>query len=303
MDQLGTIHPKTLVVTACDYVGTHRYLSPLRYPGGKARLADYMKIVVDMNGLTDGHYVEPYAGGAGVALALLVGEYVSHIHINDIDRSVHAFWHCALNEPEALCRRIIDTPVSVKEWRRQRAVQSARHPSPLDLGFSTFFLNRTNRSGVISSGGIVGGLRQSGKWRLDARYAKRALVARIMLIASYRDRISLYHEDALTLLKALWPGLPKNSMTYLDPPYYVKGRRRLYANGYSDEDHRAIARFLASATKPWVMTYDDVPDVRALYRGVRCRRYTLRYTAHDQYRGTEVMFFGRGLKAPPLPAL
>src|SRR5713101_893183 len=175
----------------------NRYLSPLRYPGGKAKLANFVKLLLRTNHLCDGHYVEPYAGGASVALALLMGEYVTQVHINDLDLSVFAFWHSVLNETEALCRRIRDTRLSVAEWRRQRTIQRcAGQVGLLDLGFSTLFLNRTNRSGIISSGGVIGGLAQDGEWRLDVRFPRAGLVARIEAIASYRDRISLYNADA-----------------------------------------------------------------------------------------------------------
>jgi DNA adenine methylase len=306
MDRAGPVlHPAVGVMgqpgeQKCGAGPDQRYLSPLRYPGGKARLANFIKLVVRANGLTDGHYLEPYAGGASVALALLIGEYVAHIHINDLDRSVYAFWHSVLNEPEALCRRIMRTTVSVAEWRRQRAVQSDGHASLLDLGFSAFFLNRTNRSGIICSGGMIGGVEQAGQWQLNARFPKTALVARIELIASYRDRISLYQRDTLALLRTLLPRTPQKTLVYLDPPYYVKGRRRLYANSYEHEDHVAIAQCLAKARRPWIVSYDDVKQIRALYRGWPHRRYTLSYAVRERYEGAEVMFFSQDLKAPSL---
>lgn len=275
-----------------------RYLSPLRYPGGKARLANYVKLVLRSNGLTDGHYVEPYAGGASIALALLIGEYVAHVHINDLDPAVYAFWFSVLNEPAEFCRRIVSTQVCITEWHRQRAVQFAQHASLLDLGFSTFFLNRTNRSGIIRSGGVIGGLKQTGDWQLSARFAKKALIARIERIAEYRDRITLYHRDALALLQTLLPKLPQKTVTYLDPPYYGKGGRRLYANTYRHKDHVAIARLLARARPPWIVSYDDVAEVRALYRGHRYRRYALAYVARERYEGAEIMFFSKGLIVP-----
>ncbi len=120
--------------------------------------------------MLDGHYVEPYAGGASVGLALLFDEYASQIHINDLDPSVHSFWHCVLNDTDRLCRLIRDRPLTMEEWRRQRTIQSrGDSASPLALGFSTFYLNRTNRSGIIASGGVIGGNDQTGNWKLDAR--------------------------------------------------------------------------------------------------------------------------------------
>lgn len=278
-----------------------RYLTPLRYPGGKAKLTGFIKRLLLTNNLTGGHYVEPYAGGASVALSLLFEGYVSQIYINDFDRSVYAFWHSVLFETEGLCRLVRDTCVSADEWYRQKAIQRASQEcSLLELGFSTFFLNRTNRSGIISSGGMIGGTRQIGTWKLDARYNKIGLIERITRIAVYRNRIALYGLDAANLLQKLLPLLPSSTFVYLDPPYYVKGRRRLYANYYAHPDHVEIGKLLSSTMAYWLVTYDDTPEIRDIYCRYRRLRYQLSYTARDRYVGAEVMFFSKGLKLPKL---
>ncbi|HEX8819806.1 MAG TPA: DNA adenine methylase [Archangium sp.] len=276
-----------------------RYLTPLRYPGGKARLANNIKRILEVNNLVDGHYVEVYAGGAGVACSLLIDEYVSHVHINDYDRSVYSFWSSVLNNTESLCRKIRDTRVTVAQWRKQRAVQANQSKADeLELGFSTFFLNRTNRSGIICSGGVIGGNDQTGEWKIDARYNKSELIERIQRIARYRDRITLYRSDAAELLHCLLPKLPKKTLLYLDPPYYVKGKRRLYANFYEHADHEKISKVIQTAKLPWIVSYDDQPEIRLLYANRRCLAYGLQYSARDRYNGAEVMFFSPGLKTP-----
>lgn len=276
-----------------------RYASPLRYPGGKAKLANFVACLLEKNSLTGGHYVEPYAGGASVALALVLRGLVSRAHINDIDPAVHAFWHSVLNEPAALCQMIADTDVTTDEWRRQKLIQRdpAGH-STLTLGFSTFFLNRTNRSGIIASAGMIGGAGQAGAWKLDARYNKRELVTRVERIAGVADRIRLHHSDAAKLLKRLMPKLPERSFMYLDPPYYVKGTSRLYANCYEHEDHAAIAGLVRSASTPWLVSYDDQAQIRTMYDGFRCRRFRLSYTARERYEGAEVLVFSKLLRVP-----
>lgn len=276
-----------------------RYASPLRYPGGKAKLANFVAALVERNSLMGGHYVEPYAGGASVALALVLRGLVSRAHINDIDPSVHAFWHSVLKEPEALCRLIADTAVTTDEWQRQKLVQ--RNPSgrtKLELGFSTFFLNRTNRSGIIASAGMIGGASQAGKWKLDARYNKVALISRIERIAGVAARVRLHQSDAARLLQRLIPKLPEKSIMYLDPPYYVKGTSRLYANSYEHDDHVHIAELVRAARIPWLVSYDDRPQIRSLYDGFRHRRFQLSYTARDRYEGAEVLVFSNLLRVP-----
>lgn len=279
-----------------------RYVTPLRYPGGKAKLAKFVKLLLEKNDLVGTTYVEPYAGGASVALALLLQGTVSLVHINDLDRSVHAFWHCVLHRTEELCRLIRNRPVSVDEWRRQFAIQrNPKNHSRLELAFSTFYLNRTNRSGIICSGGMIGGKSQCGQWTLGARFNKPELVARIERIAAQSRRICLHRKDAAELLESTLPELPVSTFLYLDPPYYVKGKRRLYANFYEHSDHAKIASYVCSSTRYWLVSYDNQPEIRKLYRGFRHRNYRLTYTARSRYDGTEVLFFSPKLKIPKVP--
>jgi DNA adenine methylase len=278
-------------------IPVHGFTSPLRYPGGKGILADFFKLVVRRNQLLDGYYAEVYAGGAGIAWPLLFGEYVQRVYINDLSRSVHAFWRAVLHQPEQLCRLISDTPVTIEEWKRQHTIQlePAEH-TPLELAFSTFFLNRTNRSGIIS-GGVIGGKAQTGKWKLDARFNKRDLVARIARLARYADRISLYNLDATAFISKVLPKLPLRTLVYMDPPYFAKGSD-LYEDSYTPSDHINIAGLVGTIRQPWIVSYDHVPQVEDLYRGYRKLTYRISYSAQARYSGAEVMFFGPTLVIP-----
>lgn len=273
-----------------------QFNTPLRYPGGKGRLTQFVIDVLKLNRLEGGHYVEPYAGGAAIAISLLQLEYVAKVHINDLNRSVHAFWNAVLTEPEALCSRISRTRVSMREWHRQRAVQLAACPTPLDLAFSTFFLNRTNRSGIIL-GGVIGGKEQAGTWKLDARYQKKNLIDRIERIADLSHRIELYNMDAGVLLSKILPKLPTRTLTYLDPPYYVKGKD-LYQNHYAHQDHEAIASLVDKVKQPWMVSYDNTPEIREIYAKHPQRLFGLRYSAQSRYEGSEVLIRSQGLKLP-----
>ncbi len=275
-----------------------RPISPLRYPGGKARLAEFIGLILTENRLHDAHYVEPYAGGASVALALLLSEHVDHAHINDIDPGIYAFWESVLFHTEELCERVTKVPVTIAQWRRQRVIHArGKRSGVLALGFATLFLNRTNRSGIINSGGPIGGVKQDGEWKLNARFGREGLVERIQTIASYRDRITLHNRDAGRLLVELLPKLPRRHFLYLDPPYYVKGRRRLYVNGYHHADHQAVAESMAKRRR-WMVSYDDVPAIRKLYRGYPSVRYRLAYSAGDRLTGAEVAYFSPDLALP-----
>lgn len=277
----------------------HPSNTPLRYPGGKGRLTPFIEAIFEANKLLDGHYVEPYAGGAGVAINLLLSEHASCIHLNDINPAVFAFWDCVINQTDALCQRIANVKVSMAEWRRQQAVHSdpVNH-STLDLGFSTFFLNRCNRSGILT-GGVIGGKKQTGKWKMNARFNKIELCRRIEKIALYRSRIRLYNLDAATLISDVLPGIPAKSLVYLDPPYYVKSKK-LYKNLYLHDDHAAVAEVVKRDIRtPWVVSYDYAPEIVEMYKGCPSIVYGMNYSAgRNRYKGTEVMFFSNGLSIP-----
>lgn len=278
-----------------------RYHSPLRYPGGKGKVANYFKLLLMENDLLGVDYVEPYAGGASVALGLLYEDYVGHIHINDLNAGVHAFWNAALHQTGDLCRRIEKTEVTMDEWRRQRDVyRRGSDADALDLAFAVFFLNRTNRSGIIA-GGVIGGQQQTGAWKLDARFNKTELVQRIRKLGRHRDRITLTHLDAAALLKQ-WANRVDAAFFYLDPPYFVKGEG-LYDNFYAPEDHQAVAAAVLALEHPWVVSYDAAPEIIDMYRDARSRRYRLSYSAHERQAGSEVMFYSDDLHIPEnLPA-
>jgi len=262
-------------------------------------LANFAKLVVSLNRLLNGHYVEIYAGGASIAWTLLFDEYVQHIHINDLNNSIYAFWKSVLEYTDDLCKLIKDTPITIKERERQKNIQldPAKH-SLLELGFSTFFLNRTNRSGILR-GGVIGGKAQNGKWKIDARFNKADLIARIQRIARYSSRISLYNEDASKFIGLLLPNLPRRSLVYLDPPYYSKGDG-LYENHYSHEDHVRIASLVGQIKQPWIVSYDNTIPIVNLYQQFRNMKYDLSYSAQDRYAGQEIMFFSDDLVIPDI---
>jgi DNA adenine methylase len=277
--------------------GGKQFSTPLRYPGGKGKFSKFVKQVFEANGLLDGHYVEPYAGGAGVALELLFQEYVSHIHINDIDTAIYSFWEAAVYHTSDLCELIVETPVTMENWHKNRAVlESIGKHSVLEVALATFFLNRTNRSGILKAG-VIGGKAQEGKWKLDARYNKEELTKRIKMIGRYRDRVHVYNRDAVDFLDVIIPELPEKTLIYLDPPYYEKGSG-LYRNFYNHEDHVRIAKRLDNVKLPWMVSYDDVQPIKNIYSKYRQDEYILSYTAQDKRKGSEVMIYGPSIIQP-----
>ncbi len=272
--------------------------SPLRYPGGKGKVAGFVATLIKQNGLSDGLYVEPYAGGAAVAWELLLTGVVRRVAINDVSRPVFAFWRSVLEQTDELAALITDTPVDVATRDRLKAVLgSPGNASDLELGFAMFFLNRTHRSGILN-GGVIGGRDQTGKWKIDARYNKSDLIRRIERIAAARRRIELTNLDAVQFVESKSPAWPPKTLVYLDPPYYEKGSQ-LYYDYYSDKDHLKVAQTVRSLSKVhWLVSYDDVLPIQEMYGGTPALQYTIGYSARNVLRGREAMFFSDGLAVP-----
>lgn len=276
---------------------TGRY-SPLRYPGGKGKLARFIADVVRNNDLSDGLYVEPYAGGAAIAWELLLTGIVRRVAINDLSRPIYSFWKCVLDRTDELNRLITDTPVTVETRARQKAIFAGEQTADeLELGFATFFLNRTNRSGILN-GGMIGGKAQTGKWLLNARYNKGDLISRIERIARARRRVTLTSIDAVEFLRTTSPQWGPKTLVYLDPPYFEKGRD-LYYDFYQESDHAGVAAAVqALKTSPWIVSYDDASPIHELYNPASWLQYTIGYSARGRVRGREAMFVSAGLKVP-----
>lgn len=270
--------------------------SPLRYPGGKSQLTPLVIELLRTNRLFEGTYVEPFAGGCGIACSLLLNNYMSEIWINDIDPAIYAFWATVLRHTDALCEKIEQTPVTINEWVLQREIQRSSRPKLFDLGFSTFFLNRTNRSGILKAG-MIGGLAQEGDYKLDCRFNKVDLVRKIRRIAMYRDQIRLTKLDAAEFLATNVKGLPKKSLINIDPPYYGKGPE-LYCSFYKHEDHVALACTISKLDRPWILTYDDTDEIRKIYARRKVSELSLLYSAQVKRVGVELLYMSRHLSTP-----
>jgi DNA adenine methylase len=276
-----------------------RYLySPLRYPGGKNRLADFVALICGTNNIK-GHYVEPYAGGAAVALYLLINGHIREITINDSDRSIYAFWYSVLNHPQKFINKIKRTKISKATWNTCREIQKNKDTAPLfELGFSTFFLNRTNVSGIIN-GGMIGGLKQNGKYKIDCRFNKKALIDRIKNIAKYRANIHLHNLDALDLITRIEKDSDcASTIFYFDPPYYLKGES-LYMDHYNYSDHEDVSRAIQKIKNArWIVSYDAAKEIKTLYKDCQKIQYPLLHTARTSRIGKEVLFFSSDLIVP-----
>jgi DNA adenine methylase len=277
------------------------FLSPLRYPGGKGRLTKFIGQLLHDQNTTHHTYVEPFAGGAGAALQLLYGEYVERVVLNDLDRHIAAFWRCVFTRTAELIALTRSAVVTIDEWHLQRAVFETEMDDDLAIGFATFFLNRTNRSGILSAGPI-GGLEQTGTWLIDARWKADDLCRRIEILGRYRNRVTLHQDDGVNVTKHYLkrPG----HLIYADPPYIHKGAG-LYLDAMTWPDHVRLAKALCDAPqRSWLVTYDRdqrVPDL--LFPGLRCIDFGIAHTAAAQHVGREFAVFSDGLRLVHLDGL
>lgn len=272
--------------------------SPLRYPGGKSCLYPLITAILRENSLKCPHYAEPYAGGASLALALLFGGQVSDIHLNDVDPGIWSFWNSVLNDTDALTALIETTPITVVEWRKQREIYKAGDfAASLKLGFATFFLNRTNRSGIIGTAGVIGGLAQDGNYKIDCRFNREELMRRINRIRKYRSQIHLTRDDALEFLERGADIFPKRTFFAIDPPYFAKGSS-LYTSFYSPSDHADVAKAILALPRPWILTYDAADEISSLYRDRPQFLFDIKYSLQTKRIGTELMIASNGLLVP-----
>ena len=281
-----------------EYIA-RKFPSPLRYPGGKSGLSKFLSKVLETNGI-NGNYCEGYAGGAGAALNLLLKDKIERVILNDADIHIYSFWSSILKDADRFIERLINCPITISEWNIQKSIyENPLKNSEFDVGFSTFFLNRTNRGGILPKAGPTGGLSQDGHYKINARFKKENLIPRIEKIFTLRNRISFYNYDAVEFLDMIQSDFDiSNTLIYLDPPYYEQGKN-LYLNYYYDRDHSELSSKLKkSFTDNWLVSYDNVAHIRQLYPKHRYCAFDINYSVQTTRKGKEIMFFSHNLKLP-----
>ena len=261
--------------------------TPLRYPGGKSKLAKQFEVICKSNNIN--MYIEPYAGGFGIGLYLLLNNVVKNVIINDIDPLIHSFWYSILKHKNEFIDLIRNTDITIDNWYKYKEViTNYNNYDKLTVGFATFFMNRTNRSGIIKAG-VIGGKSQNGNYKLDARFKKDELIEKIERISKYKKNIKLYNKDALKLISCIKNKLDSHSLIYFDPPYYFNANT-LYNNFYEPKDHKKIGKFIQKLDYPWIVTYDDVKEISDIYSSSQKFSYTLNYSISKyNNKGSELL--------------
>ena len=270
--------------------------SPLRYPGGKTKLYDIVRDIIDTNNLHN-TYIEPFAGGAGLALKLLLNNDVKKIVINDSDLAIYAFWYSVLNNTKQICTFLDTVELSVKKWREMQKIYY--HKTEYDLltvGKSTLYLNRVNVSGVLK-GGLIGGIQQEGKYGMDARFNRDALIEKIHKIAERKKQITLCGLDVFDFLKSNTFKYQSNGLVNFDPPYVGKGGK-LYLNYFTEADHIKLKRRISQIRKKWIVTYDNCEFIENLYSRYPKSLIDVTYGTNVGKKDKEFIFYSKNLIIP-----
>ena len=163
-----------------------------------------------------------------------------------------------------------------------------------DLGFAAFYLNRTNRSGIIK-GGVIGGQEQAKDWKMDVRFKREELVTRIQRIAVRKKDIKLYNKDVNSFIKNYVPLYEENALIYFDPPYFRKGQQ-LYMNFFNYKDHVRIEQEIREHVNcDWIITYDYELQIEEIYHNYNLRLYDLNYSVSTKRKANELMIFKNGI--------
>lgn len=264
--------------------------TPLRYPGGKSQFYKQVANILNSNNIVNATYVEPFAGGAGVGLKLLMNNLVNDIIINDLDKAIYAFWYTVIHHNKWMLKKINETEVSIEEWKKQRLIYLQSNDYSLkELGFATLFLNRCNRSGILYAGPI-GGKNQSGKYKIDCRFNKKNISALIEKIGHYKKKIKVFNYDASKLIIKLKN--QSNLFWFIDPPYFVKGEE-LYNNSFDYDDHKSLSKIIKEhlSKQTWILTYDFHKEIYDLYSDFDNEIITLTYCVGGRKKENEYLFF------------
>ena len=275
-----------------------RQLSPLRYPGGKAKFYNNIIKIFNDNNIKKPVYCEVFAGGAGLALLLLKNNIVDKLILNDIDKSIYCFWKSILDFNKEFCEMINSVNIDLVEREIQKKIQKdkdildlTKKSDILKLGFSTFFLNRVKRSGIIRAG-VIGGMKQNGNYKMNCRFNKNNLIERIKEIDKYKKKIEFYNLDAIDFLKKIEN--KKKIFIFFDPPYFQKGKD-LYTNFYMIEDHINLAKHISNLKQDWITTYDNTEEIKEIYSEFQIKEFDILYSLEKKRKAKEILICKKNL--------
>jgi len=281
-------------------VPKNRLSNPLRYPGSKSSLTDYIATIIEENLLSGCTIYEPYAGSASVSFEMLIRGFALQAVLVERDPLIYAFWKSVFDNTEDLCNKISKLDITIQTWKSfqlYREISDPKEHDILELGLAGLFFNRTNFSGIIGAGPI-GGQNQSSDYSIDCRFNKTRIVRQINEISQFREKVTVIFGDALEFMQNEEEKINNGfSFVYIDPPYYAQGKK-LYRYYYDDSSHKKLASYILSKEFPWLISYDDHPKIKILYANRASQPIYLDYSLKTSRQGSELLI--SNLVIPPL---
>lgn len=274
--------------------------NPLRYPGAKSKLADYIIRLLQQERLTGCTFYEPFAGSCALSIRLLEEGVIKKAVINEKDPLIYSFWESVFCYTDELIQLIQDTQIDLQTWYKIAEYRQSKNlfgKTIVEKGFAGLFLNRTNFSGILNANPL-GGKSQTSQYTIDCRFKKEAIIQSIRAISAFSNKIEVHADDAIKFMRRELKGKHRNKFfVYLDPPYYKAGPE-LYRYHYTKADHIALSNFIKTKTFAWLMSYDNVPEIRELYENSTFINLHLDYSVRTSRKGSELLI--SNLEIPPL---
>lgn len=222
--------------------------SPLRYPGGKQ---NWMPIVLnhwEKHGLKPNVFVEPFAGGAGLSLALIAEGHLKHVVLAEKHYGIRTllktlrtlYWNDEL-------MRLFECP-NKDDFSWSYSTEQA---------FLTLHANYTNYQGILHPHA------RKGENRWDVQKIAKKLRQCHSILKKARVEFLEDYTEAFNEFDKLDYGF-----CFIDPPYYKQGAR-LYQHSFNDKDHVELCETLQRGNEfypqQWMLAYDNHPRIWELY--------------------------------------
>lgn len=295
---------------------TKTLISPLRYPGSKRSLFSFIKKTFEINKIHPSIFIEPFAGGASVALQMLQENLTDQIILVDVDPWITSFWQTVFFDTDWLVEQIYSIDVTIEKWHE---LKGSNPTSTRDQALTCFFLNRTSFSGILeASVGPIGGKEQKSIYKIDCRFMRDTLSNRIRQASLFKERVHAiwncsWIEGIRKVRSEQENGkVPRSGLFfYLDPPFFEEAYA-LYRFYFTEKDHLELRDYLLTLKDNWLLSYDSAEQVNLLYgeaistgmNGAKQHNIELHYSLAQlpkRKRGKEVII--TNLKVLPKPGV
>jgi len=125
-----------------------KLISPLRYPGSKNSLVNYIIDALMINSFKPSVYVEPFVGGGSIAINLLANELVDQVVLIDRDPWITGFWKDVFFDTDWIIEQIQNIEVNIENWNLYK---NSKPRTIREQAITCLFLNRTSFSGILEN--------------------------------------------------------------------------------------------------------------------------------------------------------